>query len=125
MEGGSEGVGTGLDHVTNSKDSRVDLEGTDVLEEEAVELGGDKVDGGWIVRCRFEVGHKLKRFKVEGESSEIRKDFIRPGPITCKINFKLPLLIGSRIKLGDGSFSEGCEENISTIRTSADANALR
>lgn len=123
LEGWSIIVGAWLNHITNSDDSRVDLVGVDIFQEESMEFWGYEVQGSWIMWSYFEVGNKLKCLIVMCNYSE-GIFFNLKKPLNF-IEFLLPLFISFWIKLCDGSFCEGGEENISTIWTRSNSNTLR
>lgn len=63
-------VGGWLNHITNSDDSRVDLVGVDVFQEESMEFWWNEIQGIRIVWRNFKVRNKLKCFVVMCNNSE-------------------------------------------------------
>lgn len=130
-----EGMWGRLNHITDAHDARVDLEGADVLQEEAMEARRHQVESAGILFGCLKVGDELKAFGVVREHSGWAKELF--NHVHWTVNGFLssldsdrnarnsPLLIRLRIELGDGRFSERCKVNVAAERTRTQSDPLR
>lgn len=58
-----------LSHVTNAHNPRVDLERTDVLQEETMEARRNEIERVWILIGCLKISYELKFFVVKRQRS--------------------------------------------------------